>query len=105
MIDVDSKVEAEARIIDAASWLVKAAAQLGCISELHSASCELEKLAGDLLRDRKFFSEKGCDVALKAHSSMVKHALLNAAGHAFYAGAALEADQLLKLAGVKCLSV
>lgn len=88
---------AEARIIDAASWIVKASAQLSTIKG--PLAMELQGILGDvalaLLKNFQTMAASGSDVAVDAHILMVRHALLNACGHAWYARSE-NAKRLLK---------
>lgn len=89
---------AEARIIDAASWLVKAAVQLRTLADpaARAAADHLERNAGDILVCRREWAEKGSRIDNEAHENMVRHALLSAAGHALYAGQRARAYDLLR---------
>ena len=89
-VQVEPQHCAEARVIDAASWLMKAGAQLsGFNYEPKSILGELvERLEYGvrmLLAHSKEIASRGATIGTLAHEKMIRHALLNAVGHALYA--------------------
>lgn len=91
---------AVARIVDAASWLIKAAAQLECIEDdgARDIAVSCRAYAQDLIAGRDVMASRGATIAGSAHETMIEHALLNAAGHAIYAGAIAQGNSLIRQA-------
>ena len=80
---------AAARLLDACSWLMKAAVQLRVCTntDAHLIAARVEDQVREIWDHRDWLCSKGNDdQKTDPHRMMVSHALMNAAGHAMYAG-------------------
>ena len=80
---MDQSTINEARIIDAVSWLVKAAAQLRIVG---LDTVAIDRAAKNLYAQRKVLATQPTVEPADGHDAMVEHAILNAYGHALYSG-------------------